>query len=100
MSDNVSRGPASRHTTLTPRWVSSFDSVPPPAPRTDHYLSWLDKRIGTGDLNPGLPLWVCKTVGGALPFIGCYAIATDDAIQWPVIVRGRAFAMLYGGEAV
>jgi choline dehydrogenase-like flavoprotein len=27
-------------------------------------LSWLDKRIGTGDLNPGLPLWVCKTVGG------------------------------------
>jgi choline dehydrogenase-like flavoprotein len=27
-------------------------------------LSWLDKRIGTGDLNPALPLWVCKTVGG------------------------------------
>ena len=27
-------------------------------------LSWLDKRVGTGDLNPGLPLWVCKTVGG------------------------------------
>jgi choline dehydrogenase-like flavoprotein len=27
-------------------------------------LSWLDKRIGTGDLNAGLPLWVCKTVGG------------------------------------
>jgi choline dehydrogenase-like flavoprotein len=27
-------------------------------------LSWLDKRIGTGDLNPGLPLWVCKAVGG------------------------------------
>src|SRR5947209_7864992 len=27
-------------------------------------LSWLDKRIGTGDLNPNLPLWVCKTVGG------------------------------------
>ena len=27
-------------------------------------LSWLDKRIGTGDLVPGLPLWVCKTVGG------------------------------------
>ncbi len=27
-------------------------------------LSWLDKRIGTGALNPGLPLWVCKTVGG------------------------------------
>ena len=27
-------------------------------------LSWLDKRIGSGDLNPGLPLWVCKTVGG------------------------------------
>jgi choline dehydrogenase-like flavoprotein len=27
-------------------------------------LSWLDKRIGTGDLNPTLPLSVCKTVGG------------------------------------
>ncbi len=27
-------------------------------------LSWLDKRVGTGDLNATLPLWVCKTVGG------------------------------------
>src|SRR6266699_3873440 len=27
-------------------------------------LSWLDNRIGTGDLNATLPLWVCKTVGG------------------------------------
>src|SRR5690349_19294974 len=27
-------------------------------------LSWLDKRVGTGDLNASLPLWVCKTVGG------------------------------------
>src|ERR671918_796962 len=27
-------------------------------------LSWLDRRIGTGDLDPNLPLWVCKTVGG------------------------------------
>ncbi len=27
-------------------------------------LSWLDKRIGSGDLDPTLPLWVCKTVGG------------------------------------
>ena len=27
-------------------------------------LSWLDKRLGTGDLDPTLPLWVCKTVGG------------------------------------
>jgi choline dehydrogenase-like flavoprotein len=27
-------------------------------------LSWLDKRIGTGDLNAALPVWVCKTVGG------------------------------------
>jgi choline dehydrogenase-like flavoprotein len=27
-------------------------------------LSWLDKRVGTGDLDPNLPLWVCKTVGG------------------------------------
>jgi len=27
-------------------------------------ISWTDTRVGTGDLNPGLPLWVCKTVGG------------------------------------
>ncbi|MFL5251401.1 MAG: GMC family oxidoreductase [Rhodopila sp.] len=27
-------------------------------------LSWLDKRVGTGDLTANLPLWVCKTVGG------------------------------------
>lgn len=27
-------------------------------------LSWNDKRIGSGVLNPGYPLWVCKTVGG------------------------------------
>jgi choline dehydrogenase-like flavoprotein len=27
-------------------------------------LTWLDKRIGTGELSPNLPLWVCKTVGG------------------------------------
>ncbi|MGH6886829.1 MAG: NAD(P)-binding protein, partial [Geminicoccales bacterium] len=27
-------------------------------------LTWLDPRIGTGDLDPSLPLWVCKTVGG------------------------------------
>jgi hypothetical protein len=29
MSESVSRGPASRHTTLMPRWANSFDSVPP-----------------------------------------------------------------------
>ena len=27
-------------------------------------LSWLDRRIGSGDLDPTLPLWVCKTAGG------------------------------------
>jgi choline dehydrogenase-like flavoprotein len=27
-------------------------------------LSWLDKRIGTGQLPEGLPAWICKTVGG------------------------------------
>ena len=27
-------------------------------------LSWVDKREGSGDLLAGLPLWVCKTVGG------------------------------------
>src|ERR1700740_527504 len=26
-------------------------------------LSWLGQRIGTGDLNPSLPLWGCQTVG-------------------------------------
>jgi choline dehydrogenase-like flavoprotein len=27
-------------------------------------LSWLDPRVGSGDLDPGLPAWICKTVGG------------------------------------
>jgi choline dehydrogenase-like flavoprotein len=27
-------------------------------------LSWLDKRIGAGQLPAGLPAWICKTVGG------------------------------------
>ena len=27
-------------------------------------LSWLDTRIGTGQLPAGLPAWICKTVGG------------------------------------
>ena len=27
-------------------------------------LSWLDRRIGEGDAEPGLPIWSCKTVGG------------------------------------
>jgi choline dehydrogenase-like flavoprotein len=27
-------------------------------------LSWLDPRIGTGQLPAGLPAWICKTVGG------------------------------------
>ncbi len=27
-------------------------------------VSWLDKRIGTGELYESLPLWVCKAVGG------------------------------------
>lgn len=27
-------------------------------------LSWLDPRVGSGDLDPELPVWVCKTVGG------------------------------------
>ena len=27
-------------------------------------LTWLDPREGSGDLNPGLPAYVCKTVGG------------------------------------
>ena len=27
-------------------------------------LSWLDPRVGSGELDPGLPAWICKTVGG------------------------------------
>jgi len=27
-------------------------------------LSWLDPRVGSGDLDPNLPAWICKTVGG------------------------------------
>jgi choline dehydrogenase-like flavoprotein len=27
-------------------------------------LSWLDPRVGSGDLDPSLPAWICKTVGG------------------------------------
>ncbi len=28
-------------------------------------LSWLDPRVGTGELDPKRPAWVCKTVGGS-----------------------------------
>ncbi|MCC7411487.1 MAG: GMC family oxidoreductase [Gammaproteobacteria bacterium] len=27
-------------------------------------LTWLDERIGEGDVVPGFPVWTCKTVGG------------------------------------
>ena len=27
-------------------------------------LSWLDPRVGSGELDPKLPAWICKTVGG------------------------------------
>ena len=27
-------------------------------------LSWLDTRVGSGQLEGGLPAWICKTVGG------------------------------------
>ena len=27
-------------------------------------ISWLDPREGSGDLDPNLPAWICKTVGG------------------------------------
>jgi len=27
-------------------------------------LSWLDPRVGSGELNPTLPAWIAKTVGG------------------------------------
>jgi choline dehydrogenase-like flavoprotein len=28
-------------------------------------LSWLDPRVGSGDLDPRRPAWICKTVGGS-----------------------------------
>ena len=27
-------------------------------------LTWLDPRVGSGDLDPNFPAWICKTVGG------------------------------------
>ena len=33
-------------------------------PQMFRKLTWLDPREGTGDLNPGLPTYICKTVGG------------------------------------
>lgn len=27
-------------------------------------LSWLDPRVGSGELDPKIPAWICKTVGG------------------------------------
>lgn len=27
-------------------------------------MSWLDKRVGSGQMHPQLPAWICKTVGG------------------------------------
>jgi choline dehydrogenase-like flavoprotein len=27
-------------------------------------LSWLDSRVGSGDLDPHFPAWICRTVGG------------------------------------
>jgi len=63
-------------------------------------LTWLDPREGSGDLNPGLPAYICKTVGGttvhwtalamrpladefaALSKYG--AIAGADLKNWPI----------------
>ena len=41
-------------------------------------LSWLDKRIGTGDLEPGLPLWVCKNVVGSTVLWACDSLRFQD----------------------
>ncbi len=67
-------------------------------------LSWLDKRIGTGDLNANLPLWVCKTVGGTTVHWAGAAlrfqehefkarttygeIAGANLMDWPLCLRG------------
>src|ERR1700752_2957226 len=74
-------------------------------------LSWLDKRIGTGDLNAPLPLWVCKTVGGTtVHWAGAFLrfqehefrvrstygdIAGANLLDWPLTLKD--LEPFYGG---
>jgi len=63
-------------------------------------LTWLDPREGSGDLNPGLPAMICKTVGGTTvhwtalamrpladefsPLTKYGAIDSADLMDWPI----------------
>ena len=77
-------------------------------------LSWVDKRQGTGDLLAGLPLWVCKTVGGTtVHWAGASLRFKDqssglqlqnlkriDGSDFFETVRGATLAGLYGNPRV
>lgn len=63
-------------------------------------LTWLDERIGEGDMNPAFPSFTCKTVGGTtvhwtalamrplasefIPLTNYGAIAGSSLMDWPV----------------
>ena len=63
-------------------------------------LTWLDPREGSGDLNPGLPAYICKTVGGTtvhwtalamrpladefVPLSKYGSIAGANLMDWPI----------------
>lgn len=65
----------------------------------DEKMTWHDKRIGEGLLNPYFPAWMCKTVGGTtMHWTGTavrlqahefqakttYGISNTSAIDWPL----------------
>jgi choline dehydrogenase-like flavoprotein len=65
----------------------------------DERLTWRDRRIGEGILNPGFPAWMCKTVGGTTVHWTAtsvrlqahefapkttYALEDTSAIDWPL----------------
>ncbi|MFQ5562533.1 MAG: GMC family oxidoreductase [Parvularculaceae bacterium] len=65
----------------------------------DAKMTWRDKRLGEGILNPDFPVWTCKTVGGttmhwtatsvrlqAHEFAPrtAYALPDTSAIDWPL----------------
>ncbi len=65
----------------------------------DQRMTWRDRRIGEGQLNPRFPAWMCKTVGGTtMHWTGTavrlqahefmpkthYALPDTNAIDWPL----------------
>jgi len=65
----------------------------------DARMTWRDKRIGEGLLNPHFPVWTCKTVGGTTMHWTAtsvrlrphefapkthYGLANTSAIDWPL----------------